>query len=242
MSTSIRGVLFDVDDTLVDLRAAMASMFSELSAQWLRGHSAEARQRAAVAFAGDVHGRYERYLAGELGFGEQRAMRFVDALAEIGVAAPEPAVLEEWNSLYEAGISGRWAAFDDVGVSLDRLRAAGVRIAAVTNNVADYQRRKLSAAGLAERFSAVIGIEEAAAPKPAPEMFHAGARAVGLGPSDCAYVGDNPIADGEGARDAGMVSVLVDRGGGVEAPCGVTKVASCEAAVDFVLGRCSRVE
>lgn len=238
----IRGVLFDVDDTLIDLHTAMADMFDELTADLLGELGPQIRQRARSVFAGDHGGRYPRYLAGELGFAEQRALRFIDAFEAVAVAAPEEDVIVEWNTVYERDIPARWAPFPDVPEALDRLTGAGLPIAAVTNNLAHLQRRKLEAAGLAEQVSLVIGIDEAPAPKPAPGMFLAGVQALGLAPHECAYIGDNPIADGQGAQDAGLWSVLVDRTGAQQASSGVTKVASCAAAVDFVLTLGSDVE
>lgn len=239
------GVLFDVDDTLVDLQSAMRATFRELaSAHLLREGIVwdDAGWEAALSsFSGDAGQQYARYLAGELSFLEQRIARVRDAYRAAGAAVPDPQSLLPWEDEYEQAVRRRWRPFGDVPEALTRLRTAGVAVGAVTNNEARYQREKLRIAGL-EGIEVVVGTDTVGEAKPAPGIFHEGARQLGLTPAECVYVGDNPLVDGAGARDAGLGSVLVDRSRSVEAPEGVTKVATLEAAVDFVLGAPARVE
>ncbi|GAB3188583.1 HAD family hydrolase [Nesterenkonia suensis] len=238
-------MLFDVDDTLVDLRSAMRSAFRELASAHLRRERVvwepAAWEAAESSFCEDAGQQYARYLAGELSFWGQRVARVRDAYRAAGSAVPDAEGLIAWEDEYERVVRQRWRPFDDVPEALARLRSAGVAVAAVTNNVASYQREKLSIAGL-EGFDVVVGTDTVGAVKPAPEIFLEGARRLGLDAQQCAYVGDDPWADGVGAQDAGLESVLVDRRGTVEAPDGVTKVATVEAAVDFVLKAPARVE
>lgn len=243
---AVAGVLFDVDDTLIDLGSAMRATFVELSAGLLAALDGAARRRAAEVFVRDAERRYHAYLAGELSFVEQRLARVRDACAAVGVVlaahGPAAATLGEiWGEQYEDAMRRRWRPFDDVHSGLDALEAAGISVAAVTNNVAEYQMDKLRTAGLA-RVRQVVGIDAVGAAKPDPAIFREGARRLGLLPEQCAYVGDDPAADGIGARDAGMLSVLVDRHGRHAEIDGVTKVNSLRAALDFVDSTRSRVE
>ncbi|GAA3055627.1 MULTISPECIES: HAD family hydrolase [Actinomycetes] len=239
------GVLFDVDDTLVDLESAMRAAFRDLaSVHCLQEGTVweDAAWEAALGtFCEDAGGQYARYLAGDLSFLEQRIARVRDAYRAAGAPVPDPQSLLRWEDEYEQVVRRRWRPFDDVPHALDRLRHAGVAVGAVTNNVADYQREKLRIAGL-ESIEVVVGTDTVGAVKPDAAIFHEGARQLGLAPEQCAYVGDNPVVDGAGAREAGLVSVLVDRRDLVDAPAGVTKVSTLEAAVDFVLGAPARVE
>ncbi|GAA1170439.1 HAD-IA family hydrolase [Nesterenkonia xinjiangensis] len=239
------GVLFDVDDTLVDLEGAMRATFRELASAHLLREGVvwedSAWEAAESSFCGDAGQQYARYLAGELSFLEQRIARVRDAYRAAGAPVPDPQSLLHWEDGYEQAVRRRWRPFSDVPEALARLRSAGVAVGAVTNNVAAYQRAKLGIAGLGG-FDVVVGTDTVGEVKPAPAIFHEGARQLDLAPASCAYVGDNPVVDGVGARDAGLESVLVDRKGIVESPEGVTKVATVEAAVDFVLGAPARVE
>ena len=68
----IEGVLFDIDDTLVDLRSAAIDAFLKMVSDPLERVPAEQKRNAAQDFADDGAGAYERYMAGEISFLGQR--------------------------------------------------------------------------------------------------------------------------------------------------------------------------
>ncbi|WOO97996.1 HAD family hydrolase [Micrococcus terreus] len=249
----VRGVLFDLDDTLVDLRAAQLVTFEETVARQadLTGGTLPARDRvdaAALHFAADANGHYQRYVDGELDFLGQRFARARDALRMLGLAAePDP---DLWGpDGYERMLRSRWALFDDVPPLLSRLDDARIPWGVVTNNTEEYQRGKLAAVGL-DQVQVVVGTDTAGAPKPDAAPFLAGCAGLGLDPADVLYVGDNPLKDGLGARDAGLVSLLIlrpsavpgDLGGGdggtstSQVPAGVWAGDSLESVARFVTG------
>ena len=209
------GVLFDLDDTLLDLRTAQRAAFTAtVRRQWPGADAAgdAALQAAAEDFAADVHGHYQRYIAGELSFAEQRLARATDALVALGAPAEESAPGERfWVAEYEARVRSHWALFPEVAAVLDAVRASGRRIGVVTNNVEDYQRGKLAAVGL-EWIEAVIGSDTAGAPKPEAAPFLAGCAALGTEPARTLMVGDSLRHDVAGARAAGLVPVWAVRG------------------------------
>jgi HAD superfamily hydrolase (TIGR01549 family) len=104
-----------------------------------------------------------------------------------------------------------WRLFDDAVPALSLLGEAGWRHAVLSNHVPELERI-VSGLGL-DRFvetvlcSAVTGYE-----KPHPEAFAAAGRLRRNG-EPVWMVGDNPEADFEGARRAGLQAVLVRRTG-----------------------------
>ena len=104
--------------------------------------------------------------------------------------------------------------------ALDRLRAAGLRLAVVSN--ADGSLAALfGRLGLAGRFdvlvdSGVLGIE-----KPDPRIFEHALRACGARREGTVHAGDFYAIDVEGARGAGIGAVLID-------PAGVHADRDCE--------------
>lgn len=218
-----RGVLFDVDDTLVDLKSAQLATFAETIARQaeLTGAALPDQDRmdaAALHFAADVNGHYQRYVDGELDFLGQRFARARDALQMLGITAePDHQV---WGAQgYEQSLRERWALFEDVPELLSVLEGRGIPWGVVTNHTEAYQRGKLAAVGL-DRVQVVIGTDTAGAPKPEAAPFLAGCRGLGVDPSEVLYVGDNPEKDGRGARDAGLISLLVLRPGTVSPAVG----------------------
>lgn len=206
----IGGVLFDIDDTLIDLRSAALAGFHRQTEFDFAAVPTKQREAAADDYARDAGGHYERYMAGELTFIGQRIERIHRAYARVGVPSPSGPALEAWSSDYEHAIRAAWAPFDDVHACLDELDALGIPYGAVSNNVEEYQRGKLNAAGL-ERITVVVGSDTAGAPKPDPRPFLAGVALLGTVPGATLYVGDNPVNDVAGALAAGLRAVLLDR-------------------------------
>ncbi|MFF2676981.1 HAD family hydrolase [Arthrobacter koreensis] len=231
------GVLFDIDETLVDLRTAMGNTLREISAKDLAHFTEEDWAAYQHLYAADPQGYYDRYLAGELSFTRQRLLRVAYAQQSHGLPAFDGDAEEAWNAAHDQTLPRHFQAFDDVVPVLDLLDAHGIPYGAVSNNVHDYQRAKLDAAGL-QRIQILVGIDAVDAAKPDPAIFLEGVRLLGTDPARTLYVGDNPVVDGRGALDAGLQALWVDRSGNVElraAHSGLV-VASTLAAVPAVVG------
>lgn len=177
---------------------------------------------AAEAFVHDPNDYYNTYINGHITFSEQRMSRVIDAM-EILQLKGEPDD-ELWILGYEDIVSQHWKPFDDVPPLLDALDTLGISYGAATNNVTDYQAHKLEQSGLP--FDVVIGTDITGKPKPHASMFLEGARRLNTAPENTLMVGDDVMNDGVGARDAGLISLLVDRTDTLVNPERVYKVRS----------------
>ena len=72
----------------------------------------------------------------------------------------------------------------EVPAALDRLRDAGIRLAALTNSTEEVANAQLSNAGLADRFETILSADSAKRLKPAPEPYRAAAESLGVGVED----------------------------------------------------------
>lgn len=208
------GVLFDLDDTLLDLKTAQRAAFSAtVRRQWpgVDALGENALQAAAADFAADVHGHYQRYICGELTFAQQRLARAADALEALGAlaAAAVPGELL-WVTEYEDLVRSHWALFPEVAAVLEEIRSAGRPVGIVTNNVEEYQRGKAAAIGLGW-VDVVVGSDTAGAPKPESAPFRAGCAGLGTEPARTLFVGDSLKHDVAGAIGAGLVPVWLVR-------------------------------
>jgi FMN hydrolase / 5-amino-6-(5-phospho-D-ribitylamino)uracil phosphatase len=97
--------------------------------------------------------------------------------------------------------------FADVVPALERL-GRRYRLMSLSNGNAD-----LGVIGLAQFFEHSVAAREAGAAKPDRRIFDSLLDRAGLEPGQVAYVGDDPQADVEGARSAGMHAVWMDRFG-----------------------------
>jgi putative hydrolase of the HAD superfamily len=97
--------------------------------------------------------------------------------------------------------------YDDVRPALERL-ARKFRLFAISNGNAD-----LGVIGLDVFFEASLAAREAGMLKPDPRIFTILLERAGLAAHEAAHVGDDPDADVEGARCAGVTPVWLNRDG-----------------------------
>lgn len=218
MVSPIRGVLFDIDDTLVDLRSAMWAAL-DVSLPLLAATDVDAARFRAVFedFVRDPEEFYVAFLAGDLGFEEQRQRRILGAMSRAGVAVVDDPDLVAWDAAYRVAVAEHWAPISGVVGLLDELDARGIAYGAVSNNTYARQRAKLDGSGL-ERVAHLVGVDTVGAAKPDPEMFLEGCRLLGVQPGEALFVGDNWEADVLGAQAAGLQAVWFNPPEHVEGP------------------------
>jgi len=128
----------------------------------------------------------------------------------LACARLEPA-LRSFGTHY-ARLNGRASRpFAGVPEALERMRAASLRLACVTNKAGAYTAPLLEKTGLARYFDAVVTADAVGARKPRPEPFLQACRGLGAAPAEAAVIGDS-ANDAEGARAAGCPVLLVSYG------------------------------
>ncbi len=102
-------------------------------------------------------------------------------------------------------------AFEDAADTLDALQSRGATMAVASSSPRERLDRSLASTGLSDYFQFVIGGDDVANGKPAPDLFLAAAAGLGVAPEICFAVEDAP-AGVEAALAAGMTVVAVERG------------------------------
>lgn len=95
--------------------------------------------------------------------------------------------------------------------ALEDLRAAGVRLACVTNKEIRHARRVLEVTRLSGYFDLVIGGDSLPEKKPHPSVLRHVAQQFGVSPSQTAHLGDS-ATDVAAARNAGVAAWAVPYG------------------------------
>ena len=98
---------------------------------------------------------------------------------------------------------------------LDALGEHGIPLGLATNSGREFATRALRAAGLYERFAAVVSAEEVERPKPAPDVYLAAAAELGADPEQCVALEDSETGVAA-ARAAGMTVIGVPSFPGVD--------------------------
>lgn len=102
---------------------------------------------------------------------------------------------------------GAWTLAPGAVSALSKLKAAGVRLAVVSNF--DTRLRPILAhLGVDGLFDAVVVSAEVGAEKPNPVIFEAALQKLNLRPHEVVHVGDDRRNDVWGARDAGVTAWL----------------------------------
>lgn len=204
----IRGLVLDVDDTLLDTRAAMgAAGVAGAAAAWPE-HPAAVHQGISEGIYEDPGGHFDAYTRGELTFQEQRRRRYDAALTTLGLrGADEFAIYEQ---AYRESFTGVQMLFDDVEELLTTAADRGVGVCLLTNSSAEQTDLKLDAIGWGGRFP-VVTTDTLGVGKPDPRIYAAACDVAGTPPHTTVCIGDTLDTDVLGARAAGLRAAWLQR-------------------------------
>lgn len=220
MSQAIEGVLFDMDDTLID--------WSGFSGDWAE------MEYAHLELLYNYLAENDRPLSVSLNhFSTVYRDKVVDAWQNSRTTLRAPhmtnimqAVLESFGFLPDDNITIRhvmqayqWkggpdvVTFPDVPDALQKLIDSGIKIGIVTNAFQPMWLRdvELEKHDLLQYFpdeSVRISAADVGYLKPHPQIFHYALEKLGTNPKKTLFVGDNPTADIAGAQSVGMRAVL----------------------------------
>lgn len=117
------------------------------------------------------------------------------------------AIIEAWSRAESFGL------YDDVLPCLGTLRAAGVRMALLTNALGHGVEEIVAHFALDDFMDAAVSSVETGAVKPAPRMYSTLFALLRVSPADAVMVGDSVEDDVEGAVACGSAGILLDRSG-----------------------------
>jgi phosphoglycolate phosphatase len=190
----VRAVLLDLDGTLLDTAPDLAAAINAM----LAGQGLEPLP--------------ERVIRDFIGQGIPRLVErsLVAAGLPLPCAQLEPA-LRDFGAHYKR-LNGRTSRpFPGVVEALERMRAANLRLACVTNKAAAFTAPLLEKTGLAPLLDAVVTSDQVGARKPDPAPFLHACRLLQVAPAEAVVIGDS-ANDAEGARAAGCKVLLVSYG------------------------------
>jgi phosphoglycolate phosphatase len=191
----VDAVAFDLDgtllDTIHDLAAAVNALLAELGLAAL--------PKAVI-----------RDLVGK---GMTNLLRRALALAG---APPETddllaARLTRYQEIYGALLGRETRLYPGVVAGLDMMRAAGLKLAVVTNKATRFVRPHLDHARITQYFDVIVGGDDAARKKPDAAPLHFAAERLRVSPPRLLMVGDS-ANDVDAARATGCPVVVVPYG------------------------------
>lgn len=198
---AVKAVLFDLDDTLWAIEPVLLRA-EGLLYEWLQANAPR------VAAAHTVATLRERRLAlmqtdpaYRIDLWKLRHAALTEVFTEHG---EDLALVDQGMALFSAARS-TVTLFDDVEPALLRLKRT-LTLGSVSNGFADLER-----IGLAGHFGVSLAAHRFGRAKPDAAIFHAACEALGVAPAATVYVGDDPQLDVQGAQQAGLRAVWMNR-------------------------------
>jgi 5'-nucleotidase len=207
----LKGVLFDLDGTLVDTAAAERDAWPALAAV--------IGEHVPTLDPDELYHRYSTlfephwtdFLEGRIDFGQYRWNRLSEAI-------------EPWSELndglFDAYRTEKRRAVDmlrpfpDAVSTLRAFREQRLRVGLLTNGPSWLQRRKLEVTELEDELDGIAISEEIGVAKPSPEAFERAAALIGVTVGEAAMIGDySPLYDIAGGLGAGLAALVLVTGG-----------------------------
>ncbi len=199
----LKAIIFDLDDTLVDARAAFEVAIDN-SFRAIYSHLTEEQSAQALhLWRTDAAGHYRAYTRGELSYDEQREARFRHIADTLGLTAPTKEQAKLWLETWDAGFRAGWGAFPDVLPTLGWVEERGFAAGVLTNAHADLQQEKMNATGLGN-LPLLVTLDTFGVGKPDPRVFQEAARRLEVDPAQALYIGDEFDVDAKAAVRAGL--------------------------------------
>ena len=211
-TTPYKGVVFDLDDTLIDHK------------RWIMD-----RMRVAADGVSDVVAPAQlialAYDAVEEGHYDSLIDRVVKGM---GLPALRDRLLASYRSATPASVH----VFPEVEEALLELRRAKIRVGLLTDNPPESQLRKLSLMrNITCLLDAIVFTREQGLEKPSPSGFLNIARRLDVSPGDLLMVGDNVARDAVGAINAGYSGCLLLKRPSARFQADVSLLARCRPDV-----------
>lgn len=201
MKTPIKAVLFDLDDTLWPIVPVIEHAENVLH-DWLAVHAPAVAERYSIAMLRtwrqalmQAEPRYQIDLWG---------LRHASLSAAFRQVGADVAIVERAMAVFSAARNAV-TPFEDVVPGLVKLNAR-LAVGSISNGFADLQE-----IGIAHHFQISIAAHSFGHAKPDRRIFHAACTALGIQPQQAVYVGDDPILDVQGAQNAGLRGVWINR-------------------------------
>lgn len=204
-----RAILFDAGFTLTFHDGERIAAYAAKSGLAADARALEAAERALREELRETPGVVMKtHHDGGFSWHERMYRRLLDLAGTAGT----PASLDQAAStiLREHRLSNAWRRVGKgVRESLQRLRAAGLKLAIVSNSEGTLEQM-LEEIDLRSAFDVVLDSAVVGFTKPDPRIFHLALERLGVTAAQAVMVGDSPSADVDGAHAVGIRAALID--------------------------------
>ena len=190
----IRGILFDLDGTLVNRQSTLDVFANELATTYAEDlNDFDTEDFLNIIREADGKGYRPK---------EQVFQSFIQNLPWITPPSVED-LTDFWYTTYPKCAQAMKGAYN----VLETLKTRGFKLGLITNGTERAQMGKIERLDFQAYFDTLIISETAGIKKPDPEIFNMALTDLNLKASETYYVGDHPINDIAGAEALGMTGI-----------------------------------
>ncbi|WP_237242604.1 HAD family hydrolase [Rothia nasimurium] len=226
-------VLFDLDGTLLDNDTATAVGFNRAVRDFGFEGEIEDTQSYFQAWADIQREDFQRYLAGEQVFDENRLFRTSSLLHLMTGEQQRADRAQKFLMTLQDETRKAWSPFAEVDRFFEELgqRYGHLQVAVISNGSQLTEQKKLDAIGLHDM--PLFSSERVGISKPDPLIFRFVCAQLEVNPAYAVHVGDNYIADVAAPARAGLQAAWVNRHRrGQKLPRGTVKVRDLVELLD----------
>lgn len=231
---SIRAVSFDAAGTLIDVKWNPVAIAVEAAVK--TGLNLSDPQVAGETYGRMLQSRWSHFRQlnlqrsrevcdefwVELGRDWLKALGHEDHSIEDLAACADSIIFSEGSSVFRL--------FDDSLLILDSLKDRGIPMIILSNWDVSLHRT-CEMLGITQYFQKIIASLEEGVEKPEKQLFDIAASQLRLPTSEILHIGDDPLADVHGARNAGFSATLIDRNSPSNPP---TQIQSLVEVLDLI--------
>ncbi len=204
MLKNIKVISFDLDDTLWNGTQVLIHAEKSMT-QWMDQHTPkiasnlnrdELRTRKIQFIKNNPSLKYK--------VSDARQLFLAQLFSEFDYPQAEVLAADCFSHFYNA--RQKVTLFDDVRTVLDKLNQH-FKIIAITNGNANIEM-----VGLSKYFDFCLNAEDFALPKPHGDIFKEALAQANVSAGQCLHVGDHPVHDMQGAKEAGMKTCWLEDG------------------------------
>lgn len=191
------GVLFDLDETLLDRSASLVSF-----TQW--------QATKQLSMGSEITGRFvKRFVELDNCGRVWKDEVYRTLISEFDLTShTESELLDSYEQKFRNFCKPREFTVQ----LLNHLRARDIPIGVVSNGKSPFQENNLAALNISEYLQTIVVSDAVGIRKPDPEIFLLACSKLGIEPATSVFIGDNPVSDIEGAAAVGMKTIYVPVG------------------------------
>ena len=206
----IKAIFFDLDDTLVDSRKAEKEAAYIFKKQFSEFDNINKEDFENLWHQIAIE-QYKRYDKGEISYKKHRVNRIKSIFSEFNVEKNDEEALDIFN-IYLKEYQKNWKLFNDAKKILKKMKR-NYKLVLITNGDSVQQREKIRKTKIEKYFSEIIISGEVGITKPKKEIFELACTKIEEQPENCIMIGDSYKLDIQGAQNAGLNAIWVNRRG-----------------------------